>query len=289
MPRRAAGAAESDHQRSGGFVERVDVPGGDDEVGAPKERPVLPSRWSDAELVAAMRRNEAGAFREFFARFAPLVTAMARARRMPADVLAERVGEFLDDAAMRLSRLVSPPPTALAAYLAASFRRRDYNHVRDLRCRERLRDAYAVDAGAGSERAILSATSEDAVRTSHGPGWEGAALAPAIERLALVLEEGITDDERQLLAWLGARVPQREIALWLGVTHGAIRVRITRLRARLRDAAMRHAFRLEGTERAELARFFRRAEIEIPVGAGDGVQCGGRSGDGSRKVEEEER
>lgn len=247
-----------------------------------------PSRWSDAELVLAMRRNEPGAFREFFCRFAPLIAAMARARRLPSAGLTERVNEFLDDAALRLSRVASTPPHSLAAYLAASFRRRDHNLVRDMRCRERLRDAYSVEAGGGSERAVLSATSEDAVRISHGPGWERAVLSPAIERLALALEEGLSEGDRQLLAWLGARVPQREIALWLGVTHGAMRVRITRLRARLRDAALRHAFRLDGAERAEIARFFRRVDIDIPVGAGGAVQSGSGRSDGSQAGEEHE-
>ena len=269
-------------------VERADVPGEDRDEASLRARPT-PGRWSDAELVSAMRRNEAGAFHEFFTRFAPLIAALARARRLPNAGLTERVNEFLDDSAMRLSRLPSAPPASLAAYLAASFRRRDHNRVRDLRCREELRDAYAVEAGGGSERAIPDTTSEDAVRISHGPAWERPSLSPAIERLALALEEGLSDAERQLLAWLGARVPQREIATWLGVTHGAIRVRITRLRARLRDAALRHVFRLDGGERAELARFFRRVDIEIPVGAGDGVRHDGRAGDGSPAVEEQDR
>lgn len=270
-------------------VERADVPGEDDEDASLREPPTHPRRWSDAELVAAMRRNTTGAFHEFFSRFAPLVTALARARRLPNAGLTERVNEFLGDAAMRLSRLASPPPHSLAAYLAASFRRRDHNRVRDLRCREELRDAYAVDVGDGGERFVAGAMSDDAVRISHGPAWERATLSPAIERLALALEEGLTDDERQLLSWLGARVPQREIALWRGVTHGAIRVRVTRLRARLRDAALRHAFRLDGAERAEIARFFRRVDIRIPVGVADGAQQDGRAGDGSQGVEEQDR
>ena len=270
-------------------MERVDVSGEDRDEAALPARRTVPARWSEAELVAAMRRNDAEAFREFFRRFAPLVTALARARRVPAAGLSERVDEFLNDAALRLARITSPPPGSLAAYLAISLRRRDYNHLRDLRCRERLRDAYSVDGAGGSERAILGATSEHAVRTSHGPGWEHGALSPAIERLALALEQGLTDDERQLLAWLGARVPQREIAVWLGVTHGAMRVRVTRLRARLRDAALRHAFRLEGWERAEIARFFRRAEIEIPAAAGQGVQGAETVNGGSQAVEDQDR
>ncbi len=243
----------------------------------------VPARWSDAHLVAAMRRNETGAFGEFFARFAPLVSALARARRSPLTELvelSERVTDFLDDAALRLCRATTPIPRTLAGWLATAFRRRELNSVRDLRCRERLRDEYSVNAGGRSERVILSASSEDAVRSSHGPAWEGAALSPAIEQLALALEQGLSVEERQLLAWLGARVPQREIAVWLGASHGATRVRITRLRARLRDAALRHAYRLDGPDRVELSRFFRRVEIAVPLLAERALRSGdGRSQD----------
>lgn len=239
-----------------------------------------PARWSDAELVAAMRRNEPGAFREFFARFAPLVTALARARWTGSGELSERITDFLDDTALRLCRATTPVPRTLAAWLAAAFRRRDLNAMRDLRCRERLREEYSADAGGRSERVMPGATSENAMRASHGPAWEALALSPAIEQLALALERGLSGDERQLLAWLGARVPQREIAAWLGATHGATRVRITRLRARLRDAALRHAYRLDGPDRAELTRFFRRVDIEmtsVVERSEAGVQAGGES------------
>ena len=246
------------------IVEHVDprVEACDDNDSRARRDP--PARWSDADLVASMRRNEDGAFHEFFARFAPLVTALARARRASGAEVTERVTDFLDDAALRLCRVTTPVPRTLAGWLATAFRRRDMNSMRDLRCRERLRDEYSSDAGGRSERVILTASSEDAVRVSHGPGWEGAALSPVIEQLALALEQGLSLEERQLLAWLGARVPQREIAAWLGATHGATRVRIARLRARLRDAALRYAYRLDGPDRIELTRFFRRADIVMP-------------------------
>ena len=75
-------------------------------------------------LVAALRRNEPGAFREFFERFAPLITAMARLHRIAATDVDERVTEFLDDAAMRLWLPTTAVPRSIAAYLAAAFRRR---------------------------------------------------------------------------------------------------------------------------------------------------------------------
>ena len=218
-------------------------------------------RWSDAALVEGMRRNEPGSFREFFERFQPLVAALARVAPIAEAEREERIVEFLDDAALRLSVVSATVPRSIAAYLAASFRRRTLNGARDRRCRERLRHAYAADAGASSERVVASASSESAIRASHGPGWEPGALAPAIERLALELERGLTVEERQMLAWLAQRVPQREIASWLGITHGALRARVTRLRARLSDAAVRYAFRIDGSDRAELDRFFKRIDI----------------------------
>ena len=212
-------------------------------------------------LVAALRRNEPGAFREFFERFAPLITAMARLHRIAAPDVDERVTEFLDDAAMRLWLPTTAVPRSIAAYLAAAFRRRSFNRARDLRRRALLRDECAADTASVTERVVASVVSESALRASYGSDLDPPALSPALERLALELERGLSPDERRLLAWLGQRVAQREIADWLGITHGAVRVRVTRLRARLRDAAFRYANRLDGDERAELDRFFRRIDV----------------------------
>jgi DNA-directed RNA polymerase specialized sigma24 family protein len=209
----------------------------------------------------AMRRSERGAFKEFFERYAPLMEALARLQRLPDTDATERAMEFLDDAALRLSLPTTRVPRSLAAYLAASFRKRSLNGIRDARRRLRLRDGVAADAGGSNERMLPSTVSENAARAAHGPLFEPPVLAPTIERLALELERGLSSDERRLLGWLGQRVPQREIAEWLGTTHGALRVRVTRLRARLRDAAFRHAERLDPAERAELDQFFRRVDI----------------------------
>ena len=133
-------------------------------------------RWSDTALVAALRRNEPGAFREFFERFAPLIMAVARLHRIPATDVDERVTEFLDDAAMRLWLPTTPVPRSIAAYLAAAFRRRSFNCARDLRRRALLRDEGAADTGSLAERVVASAVSEDALRTSYGPDLEPPAL-----------------------------------------------------------------------------------------------------------------
>jgi hypothetical protein len=222
-------------------------------------------RCTDEALVAAMRRSERGAFREFFERFAPLVDAIARLHRLPDTDASERVMEFLDDAALRLCLPTTRVPRSLAAYLAASFRKRSLNGIRDAHRRLRLRDGHATEGGGSTERTLPGTVSESTARAAHGPWLEPPVLAPAIERLALELERGLAPDERRLLGWLAQRVPQREIAEWLGTTHGALRVRITRLRARLRDAAFRYADRLDSSERIELDQFFRRVDIVAPA------------------------
>jgi hypothetical protein len=76
--------------------------------------------------------------------------------------------------------------------------------------------------------------------------------------LSTLLEEGLTDDERRILVWLGNYVSQRDICAWLGVSYAAGTQRIWRLRARLRLAAHKHLRAFHPREQLELARFFRR-------------------------------
>lgn len=220
---------------------------------------------SDDELIGAMRRHERTAFEEFFARFAPMLEALARLRRVSAGERESIVTEFLDDAAMRLVIHTTPVPRALAAYLAVSFKRWHLNRLRDDRRRDELVTAHAAESAAQGERAVLGASSEAALRGARGPGHESAATSPVLAHLVLVLENGLAERDRQLLGWLSQHVPQREIAGWLGVTHGALRVRVSRLRRCLRQAAARHAETLDGDAREELERLL-RFRLEIPTG-----------------------
>jgi hypothetical protein len=48
------------------------------------------------------------------------------------------------------------------------------------------------------------------------------------------------------------------MAEWLGVTTGAVRTRVWRLRERLKDTSERYAAAFTGRERRELDHFFRR-------------------------------
>ena len=66
-----------------------------------------------------------------------------------------------------------------------------------------------------------------------------------------------------MLVCVGRHVPLREIASQLGITHGAARVRLHRLRERFRKLAIEHVRALRGEERTELERFLRRAEVSL--------------------------
>jgi hypothetical protein len=65
-----------------------------------------------------------------------------------------------------------------------------------------------------------------------------------------------------MLAWVSNAVPMREIAAWLGIGYSAAKVRLSRLRSRLREHALRHVNECTGAERQALVAFLRR-------GAGD--------------------
>jgi len=103
--------------------------------------------------------------------------------------------------------------------------------------------------------------SEASIRASAGPAAEAPPLSPVLERLSRIIDAGITDDERQILRWVSASIPQRLIAEWLGITHNAARVRVLRLRERLIELALRDAGPWRPGERQELYEFFRRSGL----------------------------
>jgi len=80
-----------------------------------------PVAW-EQDLVAAMRRDEPEAYREFFRCFRPLLMAEARRLRVQPALCQEMADECLDDAAMRLRRYTTPIPRSLAPYLVRALR-----------------------------------------------------------------------------------------------------------------------------------------------------------------------
>lgn len=212
---------------------------------------------ADGALVAAMRRGEGAAFREFLRRFQPLLAHHARTLGWAPELADDAVADVLGDAALRLAAPGARPPRSLAAYLVAALHNRARNAHRD-GDRAARRRAVASEDGPGRD-ALPALCSEASARATHGPAWEPAPLAPPLDRLARALVDGLEEDERALLAWMAHRVPHRDIARWLGIGHAAATKRAERLRARLRTRARRHLDELDGDEREALLRFFRRA------------------------------
>ena len=158
--------------------------------------------------------------------------------------------DTITQAAMVLLRSGTPVPCSLAGSLVTSLRRRLANLLRDAPLRARRREAMAIEVGE-----VIAGD-----RTAGSETGESMAIAS----LARVLVQQLAEDERQLLAWLGDRVGRREVADWVGGSHGALRVRVLRLRERLRAVARRHAATLPPDERVRLERYLNAAPPRIP-------------------------
>jgi len=226
------------------------------------------------DLVAGMRRDEPEAYKEFFRCFRPLLIAEARRLRVQPALCQEMADECLDDVAMRLRRYTTPVPRSLAPYLVRALR----IHRLALR-REERRRADGEGDGETSDNdpaaPLVSVLSQDTLRASAGPDGGRTPTSTALERLASMVEEGLTREEELLLSWVSRWVPQSDIAQWLGISHGAARNRVMRLRARLKEVALQHAATFTGRERAELAEFFRRTFATGRDTVGNRTETGG--------------
>jgi RNA polymerase sigma factor (sigma-70 family) len=220
----------------------------------------------DYDIVVAMRRGEAKAFEQYIERFHRVLLDYARRAGVPASERDELVSELLDDVAIQLMTRSGPPPQNPRMYLLSALRHKLLNRKRGSERRRRVvseaaRAAYADGDRSASESA--AGCSEEMLRASHGPEWEGAPLPRVLERLAGRLSEALGDDERMLLVAVAENIPQREIAEWLGVSYTVARKRLERLRARLTDVAMHYANTLEPDDARELQRFFHRCRARI--------------------------
>ena len=208
-----------------------------------------------------MRREESAAFQDFFAWYSPLLMREARRLGVPPDQCEEVVIGCLDDAAVGLMQHTAPIPRSLAAYLVTALRHDVFNESRRVR-RERSHNEVAYrEMSNQRQRVVMEGCSEASLRASGGPDWESIPLAPAIARLAESLDATLAAEERRLLLWVGQWVPQTLIAEWLGISYGATRARVLRLRARLRLAAERHVEGAGAADRAVLEGFFRRLAL----------------------------
>ncbi|MFL5560849.1 MAG: RNA polymerase sigma factor [Gemmatimonadaceae bacterium] len=235
--------------------------------------------WRDAEesqLVDAMRRGHDAAFAEVYRRFAPLLTRMARRRRVPDGERETLIMDYLEDTLMPVLRGRRPIPSPLGAYLAAGFRRRLISAWRSRQADDARTQRLEVIASAPYEHVVAEGLSEHAIRTASLGASEAsgsligskpdnlseplgdAAADPVREArtgLAKALADAMSPEERQLMGHVAERFPQREIAAGLGITPTAARVRIHRLRGRLMQVAVSYISALPVQDGILLAQF----------------------------------
>lgn len=238
-------------------------------------------RDRDAQLVQGLRVQDGAAVHEFFLRFRDVLLAEARRARVQRALRLEVVEDCLGDLVIALGKPTAKAPRSLTSYVVVAFR-----HQLERAGRRALRadttSRWAVDDEAGEKgEGVVRQLASDASLRAATPGGEGdeERLSRALEGLTDALDRVLTDEERQILAWLGEYVPQRHIAAWLGIAHGTARQRVSRLRARLHRVATDYVATIRNeAERLELTRFLRRA-------AGMGTTLPTR-GDGNRKAKD---
>jgi len=224
----------------------------------------LARRAEDVALLVGIRRGDERVYLAFVRRFAPLL--LDQARRLGVD-RAERdtsVTEFLDDLLIKLATMQAP--ASLPTFVVTAFR----NHVCDARrnaaARERC-DVAACDAE-GEIQVVHSTCSEYMLHASRPVDEEPDDAPSAARALVHAVLARSTDDERRLLVWSAHRVPLREVATWLGISHDAAKQRISRLRMRLVRECLIELDTLAPADRAAVGVLLRRAGINLPAISG---------------------
>lgn len=241
---------------------------GKDEAG--RQTPSVP-KPDEIALLIGIRRGERKALCEFMRRFQPLLLDQARRLGTEPQERDNVITAFLDDIALKLAHMQAP--RSLSTFIIKSFR----NHVADAWRADdtRLqRDTGECDL-IGGERVVSATCSAFAIRATLGPDAGGSSTTVPAATLMNAIMRGCTREERSLLVWSSQRVPMRDIAEWLGISYGAARQRIARLRARLAHESIQHLVNLDPADRAVITRLLRRAGVKIDEEIDDGGQTGG--------------
>ncbi len=226
-------------------------------------RPLRAPRRDDVALLVRIRQHEANALREFTRLVVPLLLDQARLLGVDRAERETVVMGFVDDILLKLAHTPShvPAPRSLLTFVGTSFR----NHVADARRAESVRDRCdeAECELVGGERVVTATCSAFALRAALGPEEAGMQTAVPVAAFINMVMSGCTQEERSLLIWSSQRVPMREIAVWLGISYGAARQRIARLRAQLARESVRQLPNLDPANRVVMTRLLRRAGVKI--------------------------
>jgi DNA-directed RNA polymerase specialized sigma24 family protein len=218
---------------------------------------------TSGRLLAAIHRGEEAAIRELFLLYAPLLREQARLVGVDADQRDEVVTTLLDDVVLHLMENALAP-RHLAKYLVAALRNRARTHRRDGQRRRLTQDRAYVEVGFARQRIVAESQSTYGIRASLGANDDGSLrLRSGIAKLAQSSARDLTPDETTMMVAVGRHMPLRDIAEQLGISYGAARVRLHRLRERFRKLASQYMITLKPEEKREIERFFRRAEVRL--------------------------
>jgi DNA-directed RNA polymerase specialized sigma24 family protein len=218
---------------------------------------------TSARLLTAIHRREEAAITELFLLYAPLLRDQARRMSIDPEERAEVVTTLLDDVVLHLMDNALSP-RHLARYLVASLRNRARRHHRDVQRRRTIQEDAYGELGPAHQRIVAESHSEYALRASlSADAIDPLPLRSAIAKLAKRSAQALTDDEMIMMVGVGRHVPLRDMADQLGITYGAARVRLHRLRERFGTLAAQYTANLKPDEKREIDRFFRRAQVRL--------------------------
>lgn len=170
---------------------------------------------------------------ELFVLYAPLLRDEAKKMSVPIGERNQLVDTVLDDVVLHLAE-VTLPPRQLTTYVVGALRNRVRSAHRDSERSRASDESRYGEYGDTDERIVAECHSEYGMRVSRAPDSESASsLRIAIKKLADRSACELSKEELILMVGVGRDIPVRDLAEQLGVTYGAARVKITRLRERL--------------------------------------------------------
>lgn len=225
---------------------------------------------SAAELVAGLRAENRHAYHEFYRRLAPALHAQARRLLVPREDRWAIVAQLLDDLLLRLTRFRMPVRKSLEDLAVVALRTAVLLERRTDAKHRRLQAEHATELEEDAQSVLASCVSQATIRAARDPlvaliiaeDGRGEADGDPVRALGQALMRELDVVDVQLLEWSSECVPQRTMAEWLGVTHGAVRNRLSKTRLGLRHAALRYAAGLQGSERSRVERFIARATMD---------------------------
>ena len=221
---------------------------------------------SPASFIAAVGRGEPAALRGLFLFYAPLLRDQARRLDVAAEERGELVMTVLDDFVLHVCD-GGVVPYDIARYLVASIRNRIRTRHRDRRRARAVDERAYTTLDRTSQRVVAECHSEYALRSAAGVDADVPSLSSAITSLATWSAAALEPHELTLMIGVSRQIPLRDLAAQAGISYGAVRVRLHRLRERFRKLAVQHVASLGVDEKREVERFLRRAGLCLETGA----------------------